>query len=103
MRYDAQYVADVLGLLGDHFRACGFSDAWLFSLAENAVQNWRWGLARRAIDLFWKVHEHELSWEKAAINYVDYLFTLESIMWVNELRGETVEMTEEEVLEEFPL
>jgi hypothetical protein len=104
MRYNAQYVADVLRLIADHFRARGYSNAWLLCLAEDAVSNWRWNIARRAVDLFWKTHEHDLvSWEKDAINYIDYLFTLESIVWASELRGEeyvelTAEVNEEEEL-----
>jgi hypothetical protein len=105
MRYSAQYVADVLHLLADHARARGYSNAWLLYLAEDAVSNWRWNLARRAVDLFWKTHEHDLvSWEKEAINYVDYLFTLESMIWRSELLGEEyVELTTEVAEEELPL
>ena len=96
MRYSAEYVADVLRLIGDHFRARGYSDAWLFSLAEDGVHNWRWELARRAIDLFWSAHRHELlEWEKGAINYIDFLFSLEGIIHRNELWGvETAEVEE---------
>jgi len=105
MRYSAQYVADVLRLIADHARARGYSNAWLLYLAEDAVSNWRWALARRAVDLFWKTHEHVLvSWEKDAINYVDYLFTLESIVWASELRGEEyVELSQVHEEEELPL
>jgi hypothetical protein len=95
-------VVDVLRVLNEHFRARGYSDAWLLALAEDAISNWRWGLARRAVDVFWFAHSHELEgWEREAVNYIYYLLTLEDIVHRNEIWRGVAESEEE--LEELPL
>jgi hypothetical protein len=109
--YRQQYVASVLSLMRSYFQARGFSDYWLFGIAERAVSTlWQWELARAAVELFKQVHEeYELDgWEGDAVEFVEYLLCeyVEGVVWRNELAGELIEEPEPEFVElqeELPL
>jgi hypothetical protein len=96
--YRQQYVADVMRLLHSYFRARGFSDSFMWAVAERAVETfWQWQLAREALRLFKEVHARELEgWEADAVSYVEYLLSQEDAIWQHELSfGLPVEVEDE--------
>jgi hypothetical protein len=97
MRYnDNVYVGRVAGLLAEYYQARGYPDAWVLGVAEFAVRNWNWSLARQALELF--CYEREFyGMEAEALNYLFKLLTGEEIVSYSEEYVELQELQEEEL------
>jgi len=95
---DNVYVSKVAGLLAEYYSFLGYPDAWVLGVAETAIRNGAWSLAREALNVFCYGRTF-YGMEAAGLNYLEKLILGEPI---DTYSGEYVELTELQE-EELPL